>query len=233
MSSRLAPPRVPSGTVQIEVPPELEASDGGSSILTSMLPMLGSVGAIIMVSISNAGPTGWLTGGMFLISALGFVFVNGWRQRAQRQAKLLSARREYLAYLTDLRQTVHTAARAQRRERNWRYPEPETLVYLAEEGTRVWERTGGGEDHLALRLGTCSQPLCIGLEAPELPPATQPAPAPTPAAHRLILPHEPQEDLPLAVPMAQFAKIELIGNDLAGNRGLARGIITHLATLQD
>jgi len=233
MSSRLAPPRVPSGTITIEVPPELESNDGGSSILTSMLPMLGSVGAIIMVSISNAGPTGWLTGGMFLISALGFVFVNGWRQRAQRQSKLLSARREYLAYLTDLRETIHTAARAQRRERNWRYPEPETLVYLAEESTRVWERGTDHEDHLMARLGTCDQPLCVDLEAPELPPVNQLDPVSTTAAHRFIVTHETQSDLPLAIPLSQFAKVELVGNDVAGNRGLARGIVTHLAALQD
>ena len=232
MSSRLAPPRVPSGNVTLQTPPEIEAGDGGSSMLTSALPMLGSVGAIIMVSVSNAGPTGWITGGMFLISALGFVFVNGWRQRATRQAAILSSRREYLAYLGELRTTVRTAAKAQRRERNWRYPAPETLSYLVEDGTRVWERDPSVDDHLAARIGVSDQPLCLSLVAPELPPITDLDPVSTTAAHRFIVTHDTQSGLPTYLRLTRFRSIQLVGEDLDPLRGLARGIITHLAALQ-
>lgn len=232
MSSRLAPPRVPSGNVVLQAPPEIEPSDGGSSVLTSMLPMLGSVGAIIMVSVSNAGPTGWITGGMFLISALGFVFVNGWRQRASRQAAILSSRREYLAYLTELRKTVRTAAKAQRRERNWRYPAPETLSYLVEDGTRVWERDPGADDHLSVRVGTSEQPLCLTLTAPELPPVADLDPVATTAAHRFLVTHETQPDLPGYLRISHYRSVQLVGERLDGIRGLARGMVAHLAALQ-
>ena len=232
MSNRLSPPRVPSGSIVLQVPPEIEPSDGASSLLTSALPMLGSVGAIIMVSINNAGPTGWITGGMFLISALGFVFVNGWRQRAQRQAKLLSARREYLAYLTELRTTVRNAAKTQRRERNWRYPAPETLSYLVEDGTRVWERDPSAEDNLAVRVGTSDQPLCLKLEAPELPPVADLDPVSTTAAHRFILTHETQQDLPTFVRISHYAKVQLVGEQAESVRSMARAMVAHLASLQ-
>ena len=232
MSGRLAPPRVPAGTISVQPPPELESPDGGSSMLTSMLPMLGSVGAIIMVSVSNAGPTGWLTGGMFLISALGFVFVNGWRQRSQRQAKLLSARREYLAYLGDLRDTVRNGARSQRRERNWRYPDPGTLSFLVEDGTRVWERDATSDDNFTVRLGVSEQPLVFTLEAPELPPTAQLDPVSTTAAHRFIATHARQQDLPTFVRLTQYEAIEIVGNRTEQVRGLARGMITHLTSLQ-
>lgn len=232
MSSRLAPPRVPSGTLAIQPPPELETQDGGSSMLTSMLPMLGSVGAIIMVSVSNSGPTGWLTGGMFLISALGFVFVNGWRQRAQRQAQLLSSRREYLAYLAELRTTVRNGARAQRRERNWLYPDPGTLSYLVEDSTRVWERDDSASDHLTARIGLSEQPLVFNLEAPEIPPTAQLDPVSTTAAHRFIATHTNQSGLPTYLRLPTFEAIELVGDSPEEVRGLARGIITHLATMQ-
>lgn len=232
MHNRIAPPRVPGGNITLQVPPELEASDGGSSILTSLMPMLGSVGAIVMVSISNSGPTGFITGGMFLISALGFVFVNGWRQRSQRQASVLTSRREYLAYLSDLRATVRGAGRAQRQERNWRYPAPETLSYFAEEGTRVWERTPGGEDHLSVRLGTCDQPLCIRLEAPELPPVAKLDPVSTTAAHRFILTHETQRALPSSLELSEFSAVQIVGEDEDRVRGLARALVMHLATLE-
>src|SRR6187431_551544 len=100
---RLAPPRQPSGTIPVQAPPELASSDGASSMLTSMMPLVGSLGAIVMVVMSNRTPAGFLTAGLFLASSLGFVGVSGWRQRSQRTAQVLGARREYLAYLAELR----------------------------------------------------------------------------------------------------------------------------------
>ena len=170
---RLAPPRVPSGKLMVQAPPELVPNDGAGGILTSLLPMIGSVGSIVMISLTNTGPAGYITGGMFLLSSLGFVAVNGWRQRSQRNAQVLGNRREYLAYLSDLRKTVRTAARQQRRHGNWVSPAPSTLPFLAEERTRVWERAPGEDAYLLARVGVSDQPLCVTLEAPELPPLAQ------------------------------------------------------------
>jgi S-DNA-T family DNA segregation ATPase FtsK/SpoIIIE len=230
MSARLAPPRVPSGRVPVQPPPELTPSDGVSSILSSMLPMLGSVGAIVMVSITNAGPTGFITGGMFLLSSLGFVAVNGWRQRAQRQSTILSSRREYLAYLAELRETVRTAGKQQRRAANWASPAPSALTYLAEDRTRVWERAVDDPDFLQVRVGTSDQPLCISLEAPELPPLAQLDPVSASAAHRFMLTHELQRDLPHAVPLREFARVEVTGGE-AEARALIRSMLAQIATL--
>src|SRR5690606_21795693 len=143
------------------------ASDGASGLLSSMLPMLGSIGAIVMVTMTNPGIRGMLTGGMFLVSSLGFVAVNGWRQRSQRAAEVLAARREYLAYLTELRETVRVAAKQQRRSLHWANPAPATLPFFAEERTRVWERSPTDPDFLSTRVGRMDQPLCVTLEAPE------------------------------------------------------------------
>ena len=230
--SRLAPPRVASGKIQVQAPPELAPSDGASSLLTSMLPMLGSVGAIVMVTVSNATPTGFLTGGMFLLSSLGFVAANGWRQRAQRSAAVLSARREYLAYLTDLRQTVRVAGKQQRRAANWINPAPSALTFLAEERTRVWERSSDDADFLMVRVGTSDQPLCIELEAPELPPLTQLDPVAASAAHRFMISHEVQSNLPLAVSFRQYPTVEVTGDE-ESSRALVRGMLLNIATMHD
>lgn len=230
MSARLAPPRVPSGRVTVQPPPELTPGDGVSSILSSMLPMLGSVGAIVMVSITNAGPTGFITGGMFLLSSLGFVAVNGWRQRAQRQSAILSSRREYLAYLGELRDTVRKAGKAQRRAATWASPAPSALPYLAEERTRVWERSPEDADFLAVRVGTSDQPLCITLEAPELPPLAQLDPVSASAAHRFMLTHETQHDLPHAVQLRDYARVEVTGGEDEA-RALVRAMLVHAATM--
>ncbi|MBZ4488317.1 type VII secretion protein EccCa [Microbacterium sp. cx-55] len=230
---RLAPPSVPSGRIVVQPPPELVPNEGGSSMLTSLLPMLGSVGAIVMVTISNAGPTGFITGGMFLLSSLGFVAVNGWRQKAQRNAQVLGNRREYLAYLGELRETVRTAARKQRRHGGWVTPAPSALPFIAEERTRVWERQPGDENFLRTRIGTSDQPLCITLEAPELPPLAQLDPVAASAAHRFMLTHEMQPALPLGVTLTDYAKIEIVGSDEDAVRALARAMVIGAATLQD
>lgn len=227
---RLAPPRVPSGKLPVQAPPELEPTDGGSGILASMLPMLGSVGAIVMISMTRPGPAGYLTGGMFLLSALGFVAVNGWRQRAQRNAQLLTSRREYLAYLNDLRTTVRTAAKQQRRHANWVNPAPSALPYLAEERTRVWERASTDADFLHTRVGRNDQPLCLEMEAPELPPLTQLDPVSASAAHRFMLTHEVQHRLPCSIPLRTYGRVEVTGPELPA-RALARAMITAIATL--
>lgn len=229
---RLAPPRVPSGRIPVQAPPELSPGDGVSSLLSSMLPVLGSVGAIVMVTVSNAGPTGFITGGLFLLSSLGFVAVNGWRQRSQRQAQILTQRREYLAYLTELRQTVRTAAKQQRRAATWINPAPSALTYLAEDRTRVWERPADDPDFMSVRVGVTDQPLCVTLEAPELPPLAQLDPVSTSAAHRFMLTHEVQKDLPLAVPLRDYTKVEVAGDE-GETRALVRAMLVGAATMHD
>lgn len=229
---RLAPPRVPSGKLPVQAPPELQPNDGGMGILGSLLPMLGSVGAIVMVTMSNQSVTGLLTGGMFLLSSLGFVAVNGWRQRSQRQAATLGERREYLAYLTELRQTVRVAARQQRRAANWHLPAPSALPYIAEERTRVWERGMNDPDFLSVRVGTSDQPLCISLEAPELPPLAQLDPVAASAAHRFMLTHEIQKNLSLGITLRDYARVEITGDETE-SRGLARAMLLHIATMHD
>lgn len=231
--SRLAPPRKPVERIVVQPPPELVPSEGGSGILTSLLPMVGSLGAIVMITVTNSGPTGFLTGGMFLLSSLGFVAVNGWRQRSQHNAQVLGNRREYLAYLSQLRDSVRVAARQQRRHDNWENPAPSTLPFLVEERTRVWERRPADPQFLRARVGVNDQPLSLALTAPELPPLAQLDPVAASAAHRLMLTHETQKDLPCAVGLTDYARVEIIGVDDERVRALARSMIVGVAALHD
>ena len=170
VSSRIEQPKSPHGRVVLQVPPQLEPSDGMNTLLTMLVPLLGSVTSIVMMLMTNSGITGMLTGGMVLISSVGFVLVIGVRQRMQRKANLTSSRNEYLAYLAELRKTVRTAERKQRRSELWNAPAPDALVAIAQETARRWERIPADEDFLNVRIGSMDKPLCITLEAPELPP---------------------------------------------------------------
>ena len=228
-SRRLMPPAVPSGRVTVLPPPEITASDGVGGLLSSLMPMLGSVGSIVFIAMADTGGKGMIAGGMFLVASLGFVVVNGWRQRSQRQGAVVGARREYLAYLADLRDTVRQAAQAQRAARSgtaptrqpWR-PSPRSAPGCGSASpTTATSCTSG--------YGRSDQPLCLTLDPPETAPLAQLDPVAASAAHRLMVTHEIQPDLPLAVDLRSAARVEVTGTE-AQARALARAIICPAAT---
>ena len=135
-------PQVPSGRIVLQPPPEITPSDGASGLLLQAVPMVGSLGTIGFVAMSQSGPRAWFTAGMFLLASVGFVLASGVRQRQQHTAGVLAARREYLAYLGEVRGTIRDAAGRQREAALWDYPDPGGPPAIAAEGTRVWERTG-------------------------------------------------------------------------------------------
>ncbi len=227
-STRIAPPSVPSGRIQVLPPPEITPNDGISGMLTTLIPMLGSAGSIVFVALASPGPRGMIAAGMFLVASLGFVGVNGWRQRSQHQATVVGARREYLAYLGELRDTVRQAAHAQRRRAHWDNPDPTALAVVAEERSRVWERQPDHEDFLQARVGLADQPLCLTLDPPETAPLAQLDPVAASAAHRFMVTHQVQHEVPVAVDVRSVARIEITGEE-GDVRGLARAMVSHLA----
>ena len=166
-------PEVPTGRIVLQPPPEITPSEGASGLLMQAVPMLGSLGSIGFVALSQTGPRAWFTAGMFLVASVGFVAVSGVRQRQQHGAGVIAARREYLAYLAEVRETIRDAAARQREAALWDYPDPAALPVIAAEGSRVWERQPSDVDFLQVRMGTTAQPLCLELEAPETAPLAQ------------------------------------------------------------
>ncbi|MGZ4750190.1 MAG: type VII secretion protein EccCa [Oryzihumus sp.] len=221
-------PEVPSGRIVLQPPPEITPSEGASSLLMNAVPMLGSVGSIAFVALASPGVKGYIAAGMFLLASIGFVGVSGWRQKQQHSAGVSEARREYLSYLAEVRETVREAARRQRRAAQWNYPAPDALPVLCEERSRVWERAVTDEDFLRVRFGRTNQPLCISLEAPETPPMAQLDPVAASALHRLLTTHRIQPDLPAAVSLPFFSRIEVTGEEQP-TRGLARSMVSAVA----
>src|SRR6478672_3189601 len=221
-------PEVPSGRIVLQPPPEITPSEGASSLLMNAVPMLGSVGSIAFVALASPGVKGYIAAGMFLLASVGFVGVSGWRQKQQHSAGVSEARREYLSYLAEVRETVREAARRQRRAAQWNYPAPDALPVLCEERSRVWERAVTDEDFLRVRFGRTNQPLCISLAAPETPPMAQLDPVAASALHRLLTTHRIQPDLPAAVSLPFFSRIEVTGEEQP-TRGLARSMVSAVA----
>ncbi|GAA1477726.1 type VII secretion protein EccC [Nocardioides aestuarii] len=227
--TRLDEPELPSGQIVLQPPPAIEQHEGASGVLMNAIPMLGSLGSIVLVA-SMAGQSGanagrsYIAAGMFLFATLGFIVVQLDRQRKQRTQQVTGSRTEYLRYLGNVRQIARDAADRQRRALTWHHPEPASLPALAEERSRVWEHTSGDDGFLQVRYGTCTQPLSTELVPPQSAPIDQVDPACASALHRLLVVHRLQPDLPASIDLRAFDRIEICGDE-EPTRSLARAMV--------
>ncbi len=225
-------PELPSGRIAIDPPPRLQPSEGAAGLAMNAIPLLGSLGSIVLVA-SMGGTdnvvTRFVAAGMFLFATLGFVAVQIDRQRKQRHQQVNGTRNGYLRYLAGVRRTAREAATQQRQALTWRHPAATALAALADEGSRVWERTSGTPAFLHVRYGVCTQPLAVELVPPDTTAADDLDPAAVSALHRLLAVHRSQPDLPTSIDLRAFDKVEICG-DAGTGRSLARALVCQAAT---
>ena len=228
-------PELPTGRIVLEPPPAIQDHEGVSGIMMNVIPMLGSVGSIVLVAGMGTGGAGggrnMIAAGMFLFATLGFVFVQVDRQRKQRAQQVTGSRSEYLRYLGTIRTVTREAADQQRRALNWHHPEPTSLPSLADDRSRLWERGATDPGFLQVRYGLCAQPLSLELVPPDGAAADQVDPAAASALHRLLVVHRLQPDLPASVDLRAFDRIELCGPDEPA-RSLARSMVCSATAFQ-
>jgi DNA segregation ATPase FtsK/SpoIIIE, S-DNA-T family len=222
-------PELPAGEIVLQPPPPLDQSEGSGGVLMNAIPMLGSLGSIVLVATMGgsgqaAGGRQYIAAGMFLFATLGFIVVQLDRQRKQRQQSVGGQRTDYLRYLSSVRETARSAGDQQRRALTWHHPDPGSLPALAEERSRVWERGPSDPRFLQVRYGVCHQPLSLRLVPPESAPIDQVDPAAASALHRLLVVHRLQPDLPAALDLRAFDRIEVCGAEEAA-RAAARALI--------
>jgi S-DNA-T family DNA segregation ATPase FtsK/SpoIIIE len=229
--SRLAEPELPSGQVVLQPPPQIEPNEGASGVLMNAIPMLGSLGSIVLVATMGraTGGRGFIAAGMFLFATLGFIVVQLDRQRKQRAQQVTGSRTEYLRYLGSVRKVAREAADQQRRALTWHHPDPTALPSLADERSRVWEHGTADPNFLHVRYGLCSQPLSLELVPPESTPIDQVDPAAASALHRLLVVHRLQPDLPASIDLRAFDRVEICGPEEPA-RSLARALICSATT---
>ncbi len=224
--TRLDEPEMPSGQIVLQAPPQIERDEGAAGVLMNAIPMLGSLGSIVLVATmgSSTGGRSYVAAGMFLFATLGFIVVQLDRQRKQRTQQVTGSRTEYLRYLGNVRQVAREAADQQRRALNWHHPDPSALPSVAEERSRVWEHGSSDPDFLHVRYGVCSQPLSLELVPPESAPIDEVDPAAASALHRLLVVHRLQPKLPASIDLRAFDRVELCGSE-DPVRSLARAMI--------
>ncbi|MEO8829104.1 type VII secretion protein EccCa [Lapillicoccus sp.] len=226
---RIEPPPMPYGELDLQPPPPLFAGEGAASnALMTAVPLLGSVGSVAFVAMSGKSAQSYLAAGMFMIASLGFVGVSIWRTRTSKTAQVTSNRREYLSYLRGIREVARKAGAEQRRHLTWIHPDPVALASVAEEGTRVWERSTDDEDWLLVRYASGPQRLALDLRPPESDTIDKLDPVSASALHRLLATHRIIPDLPTAIALNSFARIEVTGSEEHA-RSQARALVVQAA----
>ena len=227
----LEAPEHPAETIEVKAPPDAVAPQDATGVLSMMLPLMGSMGVMVFMAVSNNNSTRMLlTCGAMVLAMLSMVVVNISRQIRQHRSSVTNQRREYLAYISELRTTVREAAARQRHDAVSRLPEPDALPYLVQAGTRVWERGTSQEDSVQVRLGRSTQPLEVGLEAEELGPLSKPDPACLSAMHRFVDTHTDVDSLPLSVSLSALSHIAITGPEPEAG-AQARAMLSHLISL--
>ena len=229
VSSSDAPER-PSGSIDVKAPPDAVVAQDASSILATVLPLTGSMGVMVFMAISNSnGNRTLFMGGGMVIAMLSMVGVNIYRQTRQHRESVKDQRREYLAYLSELRDSVRTVAGQQRRHAVHVLPEPEALPYFVQDGRRVWERSPG-DDQVLVRLGRSTQPLCVDLVPEKLDALAKPDPVCLSAMSRFVVTHRDVDGLPLGTSLNYFSRVEVVG-EVDSARALTRSLLVHLLSM--
>ncbi len=225
------PPELPTGRIRLDEPPRLAAAEGAGGVAMSAIPMLGSLGSVVLVASLGGGSSQVrvVAAGLFLVTTVAYLGFQLDRQRGQRRRQLTSARRNYLRHLAAVRDAVRAAAAGQRHALGWLHPAPSALPAVAADGARVGERAPADPGFLLVRYGVASQPLSVDLAAPADLAADDADPAAVTAVRRLLDAHRTQPDLPIAVDLRRHHRIALVGAKDAA-RSLARALVCSSAT---
>ena len=228
-----AAPEQPSGSLAIQIPPEKAEPASMGNVLMMVVPMLGSTGVMIFMAMQNGSNNrSMLMGGGMLVAMLGMVGFNMYRQFSQYRTRVVTQRREYLSYLAETRDAVRKVAKKQRAYYNWVYPDPDALVTLAANGSRLWSREGGTYDLFAFRYGSGTQPLGLIFERPPIDPMTEMDVVCLSAMERFINVHDHTDNVGKFLFLGDFSHIEVAGEGEAVYDEM-RAIMMHLACFID
>lgn len=231
-SGHVEAPQLPTGSFQIEPPPDIVEGQGLGNSLAMILPMVGSMGIMVFMAMSNSSnPRMLMMAGAMVVAMLSMVGFAIYRQISQHRNKVVTTRREYLAYLSELRADVRRFVADQRRFMTWNLPEPLSLPLLVQQGQRLWERTDpDSETFLLVRVGRRPQPLASPLVEPELGPLADADPVCLSAVSRFVKTFREIQDLPVGVDVGQYASVEVAG-EREISRQAATSILLSLTTM--
>ncbi|MGD9958587.1 type VII secretion protein EccCb [Nocardioides sp.] len=225
-------PVVPTGQLLVEAPPEVEATEGPAGVLSSALPVVGSVASIaLMTQMGSQHGTSSRTvvaAAAFVLASVAFVVLQVDRQRQQRLRRMNDKRADYLGRLHETRTHLRELAGQQRRALLWHHPDPACLPLPASHTDRLWEAPRGDAGPLPVRYGLARLPLSVDLAAPPTRSGSRTDPGAAAAARRLVGVHASQSHLPACLDLRDHTHIAVSG-PAERSRSLLRALVCSAA----
>lgn len=256
MTARKFTPRYPAGPasvaneLELPSPPELgeEIEQKGYQKYLPVV-MIGAIvlliGIMVYSGVRQFNPMFMMMPAFFIIMGIGYMTNMG--SQGKTAAELDADRKQFLRYLTDLRERVARSATQQIHYWGWHAPHPDDLSGLVG-GTRQWSRQSGNDLFGAARVGKGTVPADDKLlqrasldSVPVAPqgsssalvgPQAAPQPYLEPVTHmwlvKFIRTHGLIHDCPKVVNLRTHPTVS-IGGDPDRAAGLLRAMICHLA----
>ncbi|MFF0342963.1 type VII secretion protein EccCa [Kribbella sp. NPDC004875] len=225
--------RTPAPGVQqqrvIEPAPSLGGSGGGGGggAMQMLLPMVGSLGSVAMMTMGRSGPMVMVGVGLLALTLLGSIggMITS-RGRGGKDRK--NQRTRYLDYLERMRDDFvksERTARAQALELN---PPPDALLDCVADVSRLWERRRTDSDFLQPRCGSGRVPVVpamVGQGGSAMEPPDQFMMA---EANALVRRFTEMPEMPLTVPLDHVGNVSIVG-DREGVVRVARSLLLQTA----
>jgi DNA segregation ATPase FtsK/SpoIIIE, S-DNA-T family len=230
-SARLTPPPVPQDEVLVSPPPRLErATTGAVGWLQYLVPVIGSLGAVLFVLV-NPRPIYIVSGLLFALGAVAMGVGMAVQQQLSARARTAAARAQYHDYLAELRAKARAVAEQQRAAETWRHPAPDSLWAVARSAARRWERRPDDADFLELRVGEGCRPLATALRLESLSdPLSKADPVAEEAVREFIAVQGSVRDQPFTVRLTGAKVVSVVG-PRPSSLALVRALLAQLAAL--
>ncbi|HEY0691154.1 MAG TPA: type VII secretion protein EccCa [Kribbella sp.] len=200
---------------------------GGGNMMQTMLPMVGGLGSVAMMTIGRSGPMVVVGIGLLAVTLLGSLgSAVSSRGRGGKDRK--NQRTRYLDYLERLREEFSVQERKARAEALELNPPHDALLDCVNDVSRLWERRRTDSDFLQPRCGSGRVPVVpavVGQSGSAMEPPDQFMMA---EANALVRRFTLIPDMPLTVPLDHVGNVSIVG-DREGVVRVARSLIVQSA----
>ncbi|MGW3622023.1 type VII secretion protein EccCa [Streptomyces sp. NPDC000880] len=220
---------MPDGELSLQEPPTLPETVPDTSAVWTYLPMaMMSVSMMLMFMRSGGGNStfSYLALGVMVLASAAMLVGQWMRRSGERKQRLRGERRDYLRYLTQIRQKVRAAVVQQQLALAWRHPEPSALRGMVRT-TRLWERRSHDADFGEVRIAVGDQQLALRLTPLATKPVEDLEPLSAHALRRFVRAYTTVPNQPIALYLRSWSRILLRGDEAAA-RAMIRAALCQL-----
>ena len=227
--ARSTTPATPPEERMLAAPPPLGEGNIGALPLQVLLPVVGSMGSIVMMTVLRGNPIFVAVGALILVLALvgGVGMAVSSRGREARSRR--RARERYLDYLETTREQLRLARDTARAEAEITHPEPGRLPVVVADPARLWERRPRDADFGRVRVGAGVVPW-LDLRVPPDQNPVQPAdPTMAAEAENVRAAYSAITGMPALADLVTHRAVAIVGPTEPARRA-ARALVAQLTT---